>query len=196
MPAPERPGVGTPAIEQEGGHVHIFARCLAPVSLAIVVALGVSAATTPASAQMGDGSVRYVSINIAGIVEGGSAEARLLLPAVRNARFQVAFINDDGQVLAQASPQPPARSATLHFPATFRLTFGNGQMGISDGTSTIFSGESNGSIAILIALLLPAAQRNQGLFAGTYAASFHVMDERGNTTFILPFIEQESAFHR
>ena len=79
---------------------------------------------------------------------------------------------------------------------TFRLTFGNGQMGISDGTSNIFSGESNGSIAILIALLLPAVHRNQGLFAGTYAASFHVMDEKGNTAFVLPFVEQESAFRR
>ena len=45
-----------------------------------------------------------------------------------------------------------------------------------DGTSnTVFAGESNGIIAILIGLLLPAVQRDQRLVAGAHASSFHLM---------------------
>jgi hypothetical protein len=168
----------------------------------VLVALGGSAtATTPAAADprflLGDGSVRVLSVGPVRIDEGGSAETRLLLPAIRRARFQVAFVGEDGQVLAQVDLQPPARSAALHFPVTFQLTFGKGQLGITDGTSnTIFVGESNGIIAILIGLLLPAVQGQPNLFAGAHASSFHLMDATGKTVFILPYIEQDNLFRR
>jgi hypothetical protein len=180
--------------------VTTLARGFAVSTLALVSMLGWSAAPAAADSRslFGDGSVRVLSVGPVRIGPGGSAETRLLLPAVRRGHVQVAFIGEDGQVLARVGVEPPAGHPGPLFPATFRFAFTEGQsriplLEITDGTSnTIHSGPSNGIIAILIGLLLPAVQRDPGLFAGAHASSFQLFDAQGQTVLILPYIEQDN----
>ena len=179
-----------------------FARCLGPISLTLVIVLGVSAAgPTPASADprflLGDGSVRILSVGPVRMDEDGSAETQLLLPAIRRAQFQVAFLGGDGNLLKLVDLMPPQtpQAGEPFFLASFKLTFSQGLLGITDGAGNIlFSGESRGIIAILIGLLVPAVQKAD-LFAGAHAASFQLMGPHGEIIAILPYIEQSSFHH-
>jgi hypothetical protein len=182
--------------------VETFARYLGSISLSFVIVLGLSAARpAPASADprflLGDGSVRILSVGPVRIDEDGSAETQLLLPAIQRAQFQVAFLGGDGNLLKLVDLRPPQtpQAGEPFFPASFKLTFSQGLLGITDGAGNIlFSGESRGIIAILIGLLVPAVQKAD-LFVSTPAASFQLMGPRGETIAFLPYIEQSSFHH-
>jgi hypothetical protein len=162
-------------------------RALALSCLMLVTSLGLGSSPAPAA----DGSVRFLTAGPVRIPVGGSAETRLLLPAVRRGRVQATFVGEDGQVLARAEVEPPPGHPGPFFPVSFHLALAPGPgrlpvLSITDGTSnTIFAGESNGIIAILIGLLLPAVQTPN-------IATLQMFDAQGQTVFILPYIEQDN----
>jgi hypothetical protein len=154
--------------------------------------IGVLAIPT-SSAEAGDGSVRFLTAGPVRLGPGGSAQTRLLLPAVKPGGAEVVFLGEGGQVLARVDVQPPSRTSGPFFDVAFEVGFDTrGGLSITDGTSnTIFSGPSSGIIAILIGLR-SGGQGPAGALGRVRMTSLQVFDAAGQTVGILPYLEQDN----
>jgi hypothetical protein len=156
------------------------------------LAAGAAAAAIGASeAQAADGRYYAATSGPAPLSPGNALVFEGALPAVQtqtsnSMQFRLTFQNVQGKVLAQVSPV--LRVGGQGF--SYRLScLGDGSVRLGDQSLNyiIRPGTSNGIIAILIGLLLPAVQPPT-----VSVASLDLMPEGGvgRAHFILPFIEQ------
>jgi hypothetical protein len=159
-------------------------------AVALVAVLMVAHLGTAVPARAADGSVRFLTAGPVRLGDGHIAHMRVFLPSVQRP-VHVHFLGEGGALLKTLELPPPDRKSGPFFEVVFEARFTasprgvGGTLGITDGTSnTIFSGESNGIIAILIGL------RGDARGIGT----MQVTDSAGVPVFILPYIEQDNLF--
>jgi hypothetical protein len=155
--------------------------------------LVVGPTVTAAAQSIPVNKVRDVGVSwVAGpvqLVPGGSALARLWLPAVQRGVVRLTYLGDGGQVLGQSDVAMPPQPGGF-FEVVVDATYDGKTLSITDGTSnTIAFGESQGIIAILIGILSPKDQHS-GI--ARPMATLQLSSGPGQPFLLLPFIEQEN----
>jgi hypothetical protein len=176
---------------QEGGRTRTLTRRFTVAALVTGAILTSSLAVGPTPAAAGDGSVRVLSAGPVQLAPGGSALARLWLPAVQGGATRLTYLGDGGQILGQVDVEAPPKAGAL-FEVVVEATYDGKVMSISDGTSnTIMFQSAQGIIAILIGLRAPAPQGQPAMLRKPMA-TLQVLAAPGQFVHLLPFIEQEN----
>ncbi len=174
-----------------GGELGTLTRRFTLVTLLSSLAVGPTVAE--AAQGIGVNQVRDVGVSwVAGPVQlapGGSALARLWLPAVQRGVVRLTYFGDGGEELGQVDIETPPQAGAF-FEVVVEATYDGKALSITDGTSnTIVFGDSQGIIAILIGLLTPRGQQGR---IPRPMATFQINGGPGQAAIILPFIEQDN----
>jgi hypothetical protein len=154
----------------------------------LVAAVVVIAVIGNNRASAADGSVRFLTAGPVALGDGHWSYMRVFLPAVQTTPIH--FLGEGGRLLTTVQVTPPPESVGPFFEASFTVRFDGpgaqrfGMLSITDGTSnTIFSGQANGIIAVLIGVRQRGGMGTMQLFNAV-----------GESAGILPYIEQDNLF--